>query len=310
MFCPKCGNSVGDEFNFCFNCGFKGDIVSYVMKLNQVKYAEAVEELAVFAGVDIASLKSINRDDLMRDAAMYYHQQLRENSKAKNAIDVLHSWGLKGKMIVKLGIGFKDDSSYNFKEYMTTEKGYTVDELIDCRLLGRNEKGNVYEKMRNSIIVPTVDEKGKVVAFDAYMLDKGEFFRYPNTDFFERAKSLYSYNLAIASGKKSVIVVSSYENYFKLFSKGITNAVATVFPRVTEDQMLLFEKKFKAVLFLTHHHSNLNNFKIFCRKNNMYCEQFNVDFDKSVIDYIEENADTIKEKVENIEQALANTEAT
>ena len=67
--------------------------------------------------------------------------------------------------------------------------------------------------MRNSIIIPTIDREGKVVCFDFYVIDKEQNFKYPNTDFFQRSENLYSYNLAIKSGKQSVIIVSSYEDY-------------------------------------------------------------------------------------------------
>ena len=61
--------------------------------------------------------------ELMRDAGLYYHTQLKSNPKASVAIDVLHSWGIQGKTIVQLGIGFHDNSFHDFIDHMTKVKG-------------------------------------------------------------------------------------------------------------------------------------------------------------------------------------------
>ena len=75
--------------------------------------------------------------------------------------------------------------------------------------------------MRNSIIIPTIDAEGNVVCFDYYIIDKAQLYKYPNSDKFARSNHLYSFNLAVRSEKKSVIIVSSYEDYFKLFGLGM-----------------------------------------------------------------------------------------
>ena len=239
--------------------------------------------------------------DLMRDAALYFHTQLRNNLKAKTAIDVLHSWGIQGKPIVQLGIGFHDESFNGFIHYMAQQKGYSIQLLDEAKLVFQSAKGSYFDKMRNSIIIPTINEHGQVLCFDFFVIDKTQHFKYPNTDLFQRSKNLYSYNLAIRSGKQSVIIVSSYEDYFRLVGKGITNVVSTYWPKITEQQMILLKNQFKVVMLLTHYHANIPSCKVFCNKNNMYCEQFSVETDKPIIDFIDENEIQIKERVDYFE---------
>ena len=243
-------------------------------------------------------------NSLMRDAALYYHTQLRNSPKAKNAIELLHSWGIQGKTIVQLGIGFHDDSFNSFIGYMIKQKSYSAEALEEAKLVLESSKGTLFDKMRNSIIIPTIDKEGNVVCFDFYVLDKEQNFKYPNTDFFQRSDNLYSYNLAIRSGKQSVIIVSSYEDYFRLIGKGITNVVSTYLPKITEQQMELLKKKFKVVMLLTHQYANVPMLKVFCNKNNMYCEQFDVDSDQTIIEFIDTNESKIKERVDYFESVF------
>ncbi len=305
--CPICKSKTSfvvypkSQSFYCFACANGGDIITYVMRTEDREYIEAVKELALFADIDMMEKNSDVSGNLMRDAAFYYHTQLRENPKAKSAIDLLHSWGIQGKTIVQLGIGFHDDSFNSFIGYMIKQKSYSAKALEEAKLVLKSSKGTLFDKMRNSIIIPTIDKDGNVVCFDFYVLDKEQNFKYPNTDFFQRSDNLYSYNLAIKSGKQSVIIVSSYEDYFKLVGKGITNVVSTYLPKLTEQQMVLLKKKFKVVMLLTHQYANIPMLKVFCNKNNMYCEQFDVDSDKTIIEFIDTNESKIKERVDYFE---------
>jgi DNA primase len=242
--------------------------------------------------------------ELMRDAGLYYHNQLKRNPKAKAAIGILHSWGIQGKTIVQLGIGFHDNSFHDFIDYMTKSKGYTIEELEDARLVSKSSNGNYCDKMRNSIIIPTINTKGEIVCFDYFIVDKQVLYKYPNTDNYSRSENLYSLNLASKSDSLSVIVVTTYEDYFRLIGKGITNVVSTYLPKITEGQLKLLKKKFKVVLPLTSQQINLPECKVFCRKNNMFCEEIEIKGFDSVVEFIENNKSAIKEKIAEYDSIL------
>ena len=310
--CPICKSETSfvvypkTKTFYCFACANGGDIITYVMRTEDKEYVEAVKELASFANVNLVENDRVVSNNLMRDAAFYYHTQLRDNPTAKSAINFLHSWGIQGKTIVQLGIGFHDNSFNSFISYMTKQKQYSVEALETAKLVLKSSKGSLFDKMRNSIIIPTIDKDGKVICFDFYALDKEQIFKYPSTNFFQRSNNLYSYNLAIRSEKQSVIVVSSYEDYFRLAGKGITNVVSTYLPKITEQQMVLLGKKFKVVMLLTHQYANIPMLRVFCKKNNMYCEQFDVDSDKTIVEFIDTNESKIKERVDYFESIFNN----
>lgn len=308
--CPVCGKSesfvVYPETTsfYCFACSLGGDIITYVMKTKKVDYKAAVSELASIAGITLPEIKP-SPNNLMRDAAMFYHSQLKTNSKAKSAIDQLHTWGIKGKTIVQLGIGFHDNSFNCFIEYMTKQKSYTIDQLAEANLIAKSSKGNYCDKMRNSIIIPTIDEDGNVVCFDYYIIDKAQLYKYPNSDKFARSNHLYSFNLAVRSEKKSVIIVSSYEDYFKLFGLGITNVVATYLPRITNGQLDLLKKHFKVVMPFLPQYVNFSACNQYCKNNKMYCEEIRLQGCDSPIEYLDKyGVDTILEKISEFERIL------
>ena len=308
--CPVCGKLksfvVYPETNsfYCFACSLGGDIFTYIMKTENVDYKEAVLKLADIAGITLDEIKP-SPNKLMREAAIFYHSQLKTNCKAKRAINQLHTWGIKGKNIVQLGIGFHDNSFNCLIEYMTKQRSYTIAQLKETNLIAKSSKGNFFDKMRNSIIIPTIDAYGNVVCFDYYIIDKAQLYKYPTSNKFNRSNYLYSLNLAAQSQKKSVIIVSSYEDYFKLFGLGITNAVATYLPRITNEQLNLLKKHFKVVMPFLPPHVNFSACNQYCRSNKMFCENIRLQGCDSPIEYLEKyGADEILEKIAEFERIL------
>lgn len=308
--CPICGNLesfvVYPETNsfYCFACNLGGDIITYVMKTKKIDYKAAVSDLASSAGITLSEINPLS-NNLMRDAAMFYHLQLKTNSKVKSAIEQLHAWGIKGKNIVQLGIGFHDNSFNCFIDYMTKQKPYTIAQLEEANLISKSSKGNYCDKMRNSIIIPTIDAEGNVVCFDYYIIDKAQLYKYPNSDKFARSNHLYSFNLAARSEKKSVIIVSSYEDYFKLFGLGITNVVATYLPRITQNQLDLLKKHFKIVMPFLPQDVNFSACDQYCKSNGLFCEDIRLQGCDSPIEYLDKyGVDTILEKVAEFERIL------
>jgi len=308
--CPVCGNPesfvVYPETNsfYCFACSIGGDIITYVMKTKKVDYKAAVSELASIAGISLPEIKP-SLSNLMRDAAIFYHSQLKMNSKAKSAIDQLHAWGIKGKTIVQLGIGFHDNSFNCLIEYMTKQKSYTIAQLEEANLIAKSPKGNYCDKMRNSIIIPTIDAEGNVVCFDYYIIDKAQLYKYPNSDKFAWSNHIYSLNLAVRSEKKSVIIVSSYEDYFKLFGLGITNVVATYLPRITSGQLDPLKKHFKVIMPFLPQYVNFSACDQYCKNNEIFCEDIRLQGCDSPIEYLDKyGVDTILKKIAEFERIL------
>lgn len=304
LYCNSKSLTVYPKTNsfYCFSCKKGGDIITYERAKEKMDYRIAVLSLAETYGI-IMEEKMPSRDIVMKTAAHFYHQQLRSNLKNKKAIDVLHSWGLVGKTIVNLGLGFNDDTIVGTFNYMTREKQIPYNALVRYNLAGRTDKGSYYDRMRNSIIIPTVSISGKVESFDYYILDKGEFKHCLSSDDFVRREHLYSLNIAVDSKKQSVVVVSNYESYFALLAAGITNAVSIYMTQISQKQMEMLKQYFKVIIFIADGYSNISDCRKFCQKNDMYCDNISIGQD-SALDYIKNNADEIVEKIDYYESVF------
>ena len=291
---------------YCFSCAMGGDIITYLMKTNDIAYPKAVELIAKKVGISMDSTTNASKNQLMKQAAEFYHLQLRSNPKAKEAIEMLHSWGLHGQQIVNLGLGFNDDGFRTFLSHMQKKYGYSAEMLGKHHLLMRSDKGTYYDKMRNSVIIPIINSNKHVVAFDYYALTNNTYYRYPNTDIFNRSEYLYSYNLAIQSSHKSVILVSTYDDYFALYSKGISNVVCALGLKLSESQLQLLKKHFKVILLLTRPEYHTSLCSSFCQNNNMYSERIELKEARTVDDYIENNIQDIKNLIDKYDNILSN----
>ena len=313
--CPFCRSKNANFMVFpntqsfyCFLCKSGGDVITYLMKINNISYPEAVRMVAQKVGVAMEEPQKSEYHDyqVMNRAAEFYHSQLRVNQQARQAIDVLHSWGLYGQQIVDLKLGFNDNGFRSFMCYMQKKYRYSCEMLEKYQLLMHSEKGMYYDKMRDSVIIPISNVRNQVVAFDFYVLATNRYYRYPNTDWFDRTENLYSINIAIKSKCNSVIVVTTLKDYFALYSKGITNVVCTFGNKISEAQMLLLKKCFKVILLLTPVECNVSVCRSFCYTNNMYCEQIILKDGQTVRDYIENSIEDIKNIVIKFEKILNN----
>lgn len=287
-----------DNSYYCYSCKKGGNIITYIQEYDGLNYREAVLKLAEIYHIGETDTFAA-RPVVMKEAALFYHKQLKTNSKNGKAIDVINSWGISGKNVVKLGLGFNDDSYDSALEYLSQEKKISLESLVRDSIIVKTEKGTFYDKMRNSVIIPTVDIRGNVLCFDYYAIDKGSFYHAPAWQGFNRKENLYSLNLAVKSQKKCVIVVSDYPSYFALASKGILNAVSTYIPRISEAQMELLKKHFKVVILAVNSVADFSNCRKFCQKNDMYCDRLQIEGSPS--EYISENADNIVQKIDHYE---------
>lgn len=287
-----------DNSYYCYSCKKGGNIITYIMEHDNINYRDAVLKLAEIYHIGETDT-FVARPVVMKEAALFYHEQLKTNSKNRKAIDIIHSWGISGKTVVRLGLGFNDDSYDSALKYFNQQKQISLESLMRDSIIGKTEKGTYYDRMRNSIIIPTVDRRGNVVCFDCYVIDKGAFSHYPPCQEFYRKENLYSLNLAIKSQKKSVIVVSDYLSYFALASRGIFNVVSTYMPQISEAQMDLLKKDFRVVILAVNSVADLSVCRRFCQKNDMYCDLLQVDGFPS--EYISENINDIVQKIDYYE---------
>jgi DNA primase len=180
---------------------------------------------------------------------------------------------------------------------MQEQLDYSKQELLDYNIISENEKGVSFDKIRNSITITTVDLNKKVVCIDRFSLNEEKIYHYPKSENFARKEYVYSLNIAINSGYNSIILVSSYEDYFALYSQGFSNVAYTYLGKVSFEQLSLLKKYFKIIIPSVPSHFDYRPCIEFCRKNNMYCDIIDIGSEKLSDYFSGDRLTTLRNKI-------------
>jgi DNA primase len=226
-------------FYHCFGCGEGGDVYSFLQKMDHVSFSEAVELLAGKIGYELhyedggQASDHGNRARILsanQSAADYYVAQLA-TVEAEPGRRFLGERGFDQAAAGRFGIGFAPRGGALGKHLRTL--GYSDDELVVAGLLGRGDRGDVYDRFRGRLVWPIRDTTGQTVGFGARKLlddDQGpKYLNTPETPVYHKSQVLYGLDLAkkdIARGKQ-VVVVEGYTDVMACHLAGVTTAVAT-----------------------------------------------------------------------------------
>ena len=247
----------------CFGqCNEGGDIFKFVMKREGLDFKEALQKLAVRAGVELKDLRQretpeqkeahANLRKLLEDAIIYYRSQLFAN---KNILDYLREKrGLSDSTIETFGLGYAPQGYDNLLQHFT-QRGYSEQDLIDSGLLSVRESesqvsslpSRSFDRFRNRIMIPIRDEQGRMAGFGARIVDPNDvpkFLNSPETPVFSKGRLLYGLDRArkpIRTADQAVIV-EGYLDVIALHQAGYENVVSPMGTALTEDQMRLLKK--------------------------------------------------------------------
>ncbi len=229
---------------YCFGCGAGGDTVTFVRRVENLDYIEAVRFLATKAGltipedsVDDASHKARLRiQEINRLSARFFHEKLMSDV-GKKARAYLVDRGMTLAMVKKFGVGYAPDSWDSLRNYLV-QKGYTQDELIAAAVVGKGQKGGTYDLFRDRIIFPIIDIRGNVIGFGGRILEGTgpKYLNSADTLVFKKSRNLFALNFAKASKRSELILAEGYMDVVSIFQGGFDNAVATLGTSLTEEQ--------------------------------------------------------------------------
>lgn len=237
----------------CFGCGEGGDVINFVMRIENLDFMDAVKLLANRCGIEINTHvdestkermeKSKKFQDIHVEAARFYFSNL---IKSKNpGYEYLRKRGLDDKIIKKFGLGYSLDSWNSLMKYLTSI-GYKSEDLIECGLFGyKSETKKIYDKFRNRVMFPIFDYRGNVIGFGGRVLDDSlpKYLNSPDTLIFNKRQNLYGLNFARKEIKdRSVILVEGYMDLISLYQYGIKNVVATLGTSLTDGQGSLIKR--------------------------------------------------------------------
>jgi len=235
----------------CFGCGEAGNVITFIMKLQNKTFPEACEYLAKRANIDIPTdnnkVLSIQKSrydkmySLNVEAARFFFRNLKKNITAKN---YLLNRGITEKTINKFGLGYALDDWNSLFNYLKS-KGYSELDMVSAGLISKNSRGNFYDLFKNRVMFPVFNIRGKVIGFGGRVLNdaKPKYLNSPETLLFKKGTNLYGLNFAIKSNNtKQIIIVEGYMDCISLHQYGITNAVASLGTALTSKHAKLLKR--------------------------------------------------------------------
>ena len=254
---PSFTVSQTKQFYHCFGCGAHGTAIGFMIEYAGVGFIDAVKELAQTAGMQMPEFKAERPrgkteegDDLyevLMKAAQYYRNQLKG---APRAIEYLKMRGLSGEVAKDFGIGYAPDGWQNLQAEFSD---YNSKALVAAGLVIQGDEGKRYDRFRDRVMFPIVDQRGHIIGFGGRVLDKGEpkYLNSPETALFEKGRELYG----LYQGRRAirdagrVIVVEGYMDVVALAQSGIGYAVATLGTATTPTHVQKLLRQVEEVVF-------------------------------------------------------------
>lgn len=243
---------------YCFGCGAGGDVISFVMRAENLSYVDAIELLAQKAGITIPESEEektgVSRKRVLEmnlEAARFFRKCLFDSELGKEAMSYLvDKRKLDSATIKHFGLGFSPNNFGMLTSHLRS-KGFTEEEMIAAFLCGKSQKtGRAYDLFRNRIIFPVIDTAGNVVAFGGRVMDdsKPKYLNTSDTPAFKKSKHLFALNFAKMHAEKQMLLCEGYMDVIALHEAGFENAVATLGTAITPDQARIFAKYTKKVI--------------------------------------------------------------
>ena len=268
---PSFSVHVTRQFYHCFGCGASGDVFSFVQKIENVGFPEAVRSVATKLGIELpkhqfnsaaeakeAGLRS-RLIDLHERAGQFFEEQLRTPAAAA-AREYLSSRGISDEVMRQFRIGYAPDSGFLLRDAL---KGpFDEATLKQSGLFSwKDDSGGVaalYSKFRNRIIFPIANEQGKVIAFGGRILATGadkdkagpKYLNSPETPIYSKGRVLYNLDKAREAIRKLdySIVVEGYMDCIAVFTAGLHNVIASSGTSFTESQARLLGRYSKNIV--------------------------------------------------------------
>lgn len=260
---PSFSVSPEDGLYYCFGCHAGGDIFSFVEKMENLSFTEAVERLAEAAHLELPQAevspeekrrKQFN-DELyhaMELAVVYFHNCLRRTNMGKPGLAYFKRRHLTDETIDRFKLGFAPDSWHKLYGDFRTIKHIPDTVLVTSGLVG-HKNGRYYDTFRNRCMFPILNLKGKPVAFGGRVMDdsKPKYLNSPETPIFNKRQLLFALYQALPEIRRTrqVIMVEGYMDAISLHAHGVTNAVASLGTAFTIEQARLLKRYADEVVF-------------------------------------------------------------
>ena len=245
---PSFSVSPDKHIFHCFGCGKGGGVIRFVMEIEGLSFYEAVEKLALRAGLEVPQEDDGERQrrarrrrllELNRQAARFYHDTLKSPLGEPMRAYVAKRQ-LSGAYVKRFGLGAAPNGWDHLTRAMTA-LGYEKGELLEAGLVVANKSGGVYDKFRNRLMLPVIDAAGEVLGFTSRVMDDStpKYLNTPETSLFKKRSILYGINFAKQTKRDFFLLVEGNLDVITLHQAGFDNAVATMGTALTPEHVRL-----------------------------------------------------------------------
>ncbi|WP_409341316.1 DNA primase [Paenibacillus sp. MBLB4367] len=245
------------QIYYCYGCHAGGNAIHFVMEIEGYSFGEAVRHMAEEANIPIGwepptaqmTQQQAEQSVLYQAyelSAKWYHHILKNTEQGRQAMGYLRSRGFTDKWIDFFQIGYAPPMWDKLSQFL--EKRQFSLPLMDKGGLvtARAEGGGYYDKLRDRIIFPIADFKGRVIAFGGRAMGdvQPKYMNSPETLLFNKSRNLYNIQHARPNIRKqqTVVLFEGYVDVIKAWGAGVNNGVATMGTALTEEHAQLLRK--------------------------------------------------------------------
>lgn len=250
------------QFFYCYGCHTGGDVFSFVQKIENCTFPEAVKTLAGRANIPIPethrTAADIRREKKRQDmytvndlACRYFAACLHKTEHGARALEYFHNRGITDEIIRQFSLGYSLPGFHSL-QFNLIKKGCTMDQLKSAGLV-RDKNGRCTDMFMNRVMIPIKDPRGKVIAFGGRVMDDGlpKYLNTGETDIFLKRETLFGMDVAIKAIReaKEAVVVEGYMDAISLHAVGITRVVASLGTAFSEQHAKLLHRITDTVVF-------------------------------------------------------------
>jgi len=255
------------QFYHCFGCGVSGDVFSFVQKIENITFPEAVRAVATKIGIPLPKIEYSSPAEakeagqrgalieMHERACAFFQEQLRRPEGA-HARDYLATRGVKEEAIREFRLGFAPDSGFLLRDRL---KGDFNEELQRASGLfsfkSETDASAIYSKFRNRITFPIANDSGKIIAFTGRTLSTDEkagpkYLNSPETPIYSKSRVLYNLDRAKEAIRKLdyAIIVEGQMDCISVYSAGFRNVIASSGTAFSETQVKLLARFSKNIV--------------------------------------------------------------
>ncbi len=238
---------------YCFGCGAGGNVIDFLMRIENLDFRAAVENLADRVGITLPSWDSrdgerdtgVGRKRVLAmnlEAAKFYRTMLFDEEMGSPGRAYFQSRGLSSATVKHFGLGYAPPSGNRTMRHLKS-LGFHEEEIRQAYFCGKSERG-YYDYFRGRVMFPIIDVSGNVIAFGGRVLDdtKPKYLNTSDTAAFKKSRNLFALNYAKNHCEDGFILCEGYMDVIALHAAGFQNAIATLGTAITSDQARLLKK--------------------------------------------------------------------